>query len=507
MRVLLGIGGASILFATACGPKANNNGSGTEGETESTDSSGTDETEGNGPDPYGDQTFGSGDRLRAMYLQAPGGGRQLVAFYDTELELACRFYDAHPSGLRCLPTLANDTGLPAHTFLGLLYADADCTVAAIETDALTRPDGSALTTGDLVTVTVDLPCGAAPPVATAMRVGEPASDLYAETSSGCVSVNPPGTTFVLESVNPTIFEQASFEDAHGIRRLVTDDGAWQNLFTLDDEGRGCAPIGETPNCVPLPYAWTDDYSNCYITEGPACEGPTGILPIPGIPSWCEIGPAYAFEGSLEPVFENLVTAGPPATSLLCEDDSGCFDAIETPTPYRIFTPGEPVALRDLPALTPWYEGEPPLVASHMVRPGIAGPVPNTPSVYWTGQPWWDTRYDTDCEVEKIENDLICVPTTTYIRTRIFHYGDASCSLPVFGSSAQPPFLLLSASALPDGVESDEPLAFEAIPHPGPVYNYTVDGTCELEQDDRDFFQAGQQLDRDALLSRLTLHTE
>jgi hypothetical protein len=75
--------------------------------------------------------YENGTRLRAVSLGEPGSSdRKLLAWYDSELELRCRFKLAEDGELRCLPLVEN--GLQAG------FADAACE-RPVSYDGLVRP--------------------------------------------------------------------------------------------------------------------------------------------------------------------------------------------------------------------------------------------------------------------------------------------------------------------------------------------------------------------------------
>ncbi|MBL4683424.1 MAG: hypothetical protein JKY37_02450 [Nannocystaceae bacterium] len=78
-------------------------GADTTGTSSGGESSESSESSGEEVDPREGVVAGSGLRLRARYLVAPGGGQHLLGFWDTELEIECEFYETATAGIAVCP--------------------------------------------------------------------------------------------------------------------------------------------------------------------------------------------------------------------------------------------------------------------------------------------------------------------------------------------------------------------------------------------------------------------
>jgi len=65
--------------------------------------------------------FASGTRLKAHYLDAGGGARQLLAFHDSVLDIECRFVETAAGSYACLPVRETS-----------VFSDADCSAPVLD---------------------------------------------------------------------------------------------------------------------------------------------------------------------------------------------------------------------------------------------------------------------------------------------------------------------------------------------------------------------------------------
>lgn len=246
--------------------------SGTEGSTSSVDegssggesstlgSEGSSET--SGPPPLPEDPFGSGTRLRAVYLDAGQGAVRLQHWYDTELDIDCRF--AHDAAWqpRCTPNQgANIDG----------YLDSDCT----------QPVMSAWVCGEtepVVSAALPERCAGALARVSAFDVGDAQSiaTLYRIDDGECVAdfdPDPQEMFHPLTQLADDMFVAADVVDypvdgALGVRTLESEDGAFEKLEPANiDEGVNCdaLSIGGELRCVSANLAY--DFGDLHPDSG------------------------------------------------------------------------------------------------------------------------------------------------------------------------------------------------------------------------------------------------
>ncbi len=227
-------------------------------------------------------TFGSGTRLRAVYLDAGGGALAFQHFHDVDLDIDCTFLPHADGAYRCLPNVLSDS----------LFADAACTMPLAPV-----PGGACgASVGDVAAVVADrggctssTSGGSSSNVPTAYRaraVGEevsPDAVFYLDADGACVAgtVSPTVSYFPIgEEVPASSFvggerEGELFEERAEVGTLRGDDGSYvlesTRDITLDVDCRfeddQCLPpfraeVGgahsDAACAVPIGESWKDD---------------------------------------------------------------------------------------------------------------------------------------------------------------------------------------------------------------------------------------------------------
>jgi hypothetical protein len=203
--------------------------------------------------------FGSGTRLKAHYWDGGDGARELVDFYDSELQASCEFVESTSGQYECLPTL--------RTFD---FFDADCSEPAYRALCGKEPPHA----GQLVS-SFSAECEA---LVNVYSLGEEraVSALYSLGTGECVAhVSPPKTAWSLVHEPLTRFVQGSLsvvgaEGGLQASRVTGDDGAFTNLGLMA-EGKPCSQVmvRGVPHCMPGLFAAPS--GNAF--EDASCEGP------------------------------------------------------------------------------------------------------------------------------------------------------------------------------------------------------------------------------------------
>ncbi|MEM7156632.1 MAG: hypothetical protein AAF799_27540 [Myxococcota bacterium] len=399
-------------------------------------------------DPFGLEPFGGGSRLLARVLEVPGGARRVQAFHDQQLGIDCRIFDT-PQGLHCLPT-TEDLGI-ASADGPLLFADSECTIPALKVPAgYPVPSITSLRPGDLLTTPFPGRCPGLPHRATVHRLVREVSTAY--RGEDCESASSPDDrVYSLEEVDLSMFVAGQLVDADGIRRLVTDDGAWHNAYPLDDAGQPCNVgwvDGETM-CSPLrmPLAGLTDMT-CHEGSAGTCDGQRVASSV-DIPDYCDHDPPFAFSYTDDPWAHLYYPVVGVTESAECSVGGECGPAEDRATfsgpPLLV---GEPVLDPGFPAVEVFELGEGPVVADWIRRfPG------DPPSGF--GMPseldgFFDTRLGSDCYPEAVDDEWWCLhPLTVWVDEWV-NFSDSNCQHPVHAVNRNVSTLMLTGEAAVEG---------------------------------------------------------
>lgn len=498
----------------ACGPQAPASGS---GGSDTTAAGTAEETGGStGGDPHGGEPFGSGTRLRARYLEAPGGGRHLRNFFDTTLQVECLFFETVDGELRCLPS----TSIPTHLLRAgdeiVYFADDRCTIPAIDTaTGGTTQSLEEKGPGDIITALTERnTCGARPIAGVPYQLIERVEAGYRMVAGECTVVShADSTVFSLQPMSSSDFANAELIDEHDVRRLQAEDGAWQNLFALDDDDLPCGPVGtETARCVALPIAIEDVWTACHIGDDLSCRGPSGAMGSQPNPSSCDIDPVYALPVAPDGVLTygpDLWRLGPTTTSLSCVEDGECVDrsTLGFGTGQTYSPLGEPIPIASLPELTPTDLGDGPVRARYL---GLTPGVPLVPSggTFWAASQWWDERHDAPCYPRLYEDAWWCLPPSVLRSSSPRNFLDSTCQTPLFGSSSPASMLILTADALMTRDPATETEFRETIEWTGPPYTLSDEEGCIDEPEPVElYYRAGTPMDPSTVMSPLHERTQ
>ncbi len=190
--------------------------------------------------------FASGTRLKAHYLDGGGGACKLLWFYDSLLDIECKFVETALGQYRCLPLRYTSS-----------FSDAGCTAATLPIVGACS-DEPALARGDLITAT-SADCSAMVG-AYSLDTEQTAESPY-YLSGGSVCFEPsvsaaPELQWTARAEPITRFVRATaavIGAAGGLQawRITAEDGAFTTKDLLVDSA-SCSPIGVdgVTRCVP-----------------------------------------------------------------------------------------------------------------------------------------------------------------------------------------------------------------------------------------------------------------
>ncbi len=434
-----------------------------------------------------DAPFGSGTRLRAVVLEAPGGARLLAAFHDTELDIDCNFLPTIADGYRCLPTdgtlpwrqQPGEYSLPAFSPLTLVFQaspGAACQSGTVLIDACSASPASAVSLP-----AVDSRCGPDGVPYVPLGIG----DATLSTERCPLSESGNFQHFDAVELDPSEFAAGTVVDTDGVRRIESSDGAWMNRMLLDDQARPCTVLHDG-GCVASPIA--------EIYDGPAFadqQCTVGALPA-DLPepraSDCAYEPAFAREAPTTTLRPIVGKAG-----ILWElrESGDC----ESRNFLRRFLAGAPDD-DPLPTATSLEEGDGPLVARHLTRDAArveAG--------------FWQRDLGRPCRVSRLDSGLACVVDELVVGSEVpgqFH--DAQCRVPAWSADTERSVLILGRGS-DRCLGVGEFVAHEAIPTDTNLYYVDSDGDC-LEAGATAFaYRAGDSVDIAPYVVPLTTVTE
>jgi len=239
MRILLGLGVLAMGAFAACSSSEDeaapgvdagaDTGPGTSEEAGAPDAN----ADGGTADPNLAHAFTSGTRLRAIWLEAEGGVKQLLGFRDTQLDTDCMFHSAEDGSFRCVPSAIpfHHTGLAGFTE-NPPYLEGACNQpftyapscpASFATGLSTADSGACIVTtySRLAVRSVGAVIDAGPDTPYFQNIDD-AGCAEAGTTSG--ALQPVG-----QLVAPSMFVGAHYETAAAIgqvapRFIVADDG-------------------------------------------------------------------------------------------------------------------------------------------------------------------------------------------------------------------------------------------------------------------------------------------
>jgi hypothetical protein len=300
-------------------------------------------------------TWTSGKRLRARLLDAGGGARSFLGFFDAELGVNCDFAKAEDGVWRCVPSVPSS----------IRYADAACSIPILLDP---RGPGSCAPTelpmyANEVGIQIPPVCEITAPqykLVTTWSRGEqlPAAPIFERLyDGGCaLSDNPDGrATYTLVHVAASEFvaadEGIESHGAIGARVLVSSDGARQVLAARDAKRdadcirRGAlrGPNGDDTLCIPATVGVEISFANASCTE-PAvvadsrCAKPPVALGFPR--SDCDGAPV---------ALHAVGAPYPPQTPIFSKQPQGCAPDAFGPI-YTAFVFGETVPDDQYPSL-------------------------------------------------------------------------------------------------------------------------------------------------------------
>ncbi|MBL4683423.1 MAG: hypothetical protein JKY37_02445 [Nannocystaceae bacterium] len=405
---------------------------------------------------------------------------------------------------RCLPRITTDVTLNGDQIY--LFADASCTTPAAY---LSRREAADVQPGTYVTAVAEInECGARRQLAVPMRAGEEVDAAY--WGEGCSpSSYDSGRFFSAQIADLDVFAAADLVDANGVRSIEADDGAWENLFLLDDDGRSCGPVRDNPPvCMAVPYATEDSWTDCHMDNDLSCSGPTGAVSMPPVPDWCDERPTYAFAGDFHgaDLGVQVHVLGAPASELSCVVDNECVRNDELTQYY--FEIEDTIPIDQLPALTRVEVGDGPVIATFLGRDDATPLVP-ADGFYFGDQRWRTTRDDGTCAATRLGDDYWCVPRSARHYGKWYNYADQACSTPLVGSGT-PAFVYLTDEALPDDAPGGW-VSFHAVePWTGTVYkDDEFIGCTQVPEQERydSYHSVGERIDPATVMTRFEVVTE
>jgi hypothetical protein len=370
--------------------------------------------------------FEAGSRLRARVYVSEDGSRSFAGWHDTKLGLDCRFHpiqlDSNPIGEYCVP----ETSFRTIDQSVQSYADASCTVAAVD---VVTCDG-VIPPYRLYTPDVVGGCGESP-ISSVYEVGEPIQAPYVRTAGTCnaTGVPPQGEGWrPIAPADPATFVRANVRyvdlgDGLSLVRLRAEDGTSEvRQFSFENISCRAREITEGGvRCVPNASAAAGPFFTNSTCTRPAlhrlgwCSSPFGV--------WTQYDPNQSCA-----VTSTLWDFRPIRTVMYFMDGASC----------RVWDESNPVS--DLIELTPRDPTTVP--ALEVVRAGT-GRLRNVVNRTGGGSSvMFDTIYDSvlgvECSPHVFEDGILrCVPTHAPLEG----YFDSDCSTPAVLAStcAQPSY--------------------------------------------------------------------
>jgi hypothetical protein len=364
-------------------------------------------------------SFGKGTRLDVKALRAGDMPPVFVTFFDTELELDCRFVRAGDGTQRCLPPYDPRMPLRApQTFLDdacevpVAIGDETCVAAEDAYFTETAPAGDACAERTELVFR-----------ATLLADGVP---LFSNAGGGCVAQGMTGGAlhyFGIEAADPADFVEGTLEIVEtptrlSVQRLRAEDGAFQTLALADPAvSRDCRVFGEgnAAFCVPAPAFSGRDYrasdDECSVPLSLAtCSVPLTIVDLTDRDD-------YAF-----------VRAGAEYTGTVYGGINAC-DVVTGEGPF--YELGEPIPASEFPNVTSAYQGTGRL--RHLVYSDAAGTElaagAAVGSAILSEAGLFDTDFDEACSLGRY-TDLAqyCVPESiTWESPNNLYYRDSGCT--------------------------------------------------------------------------------
>ena len=320
---------------TSSGTTGEQSGSGTTATADATsDGSSSDETSGGPTDPPPDGLFGSGTRLKAHYYDAGDGAVELIDWYDSALDMPCRFALDAAGSLRCMP-YENAT---------LLYTDAACTQPAVQHFGCGEVPSR-------VAEFLPRPCIDSFSSVSVLDVGEriEGQTLYITDSAQCVVAQkiPDAPVYEATPANPTDFAEADLvgyriDERLGVGVAQTAGGAFERAQIQSlERGTPCfVQYGSGGNhCLPSGLSW--DFGRYHPDMG-CTEGGIAYGTQPAECGQPEVALVFTDVGTPAcPSFEaELFTVDGPAPTAY--DVAGtCTEAVEMEA-YNFWRVGDPL---------------------------------------------------------------------------------------------------------------------------------------------------------------------
>lgn len=481
---LVGLVAASALVSTACVEKIDTDppGTGAGGPGGSGGGGGGGETTGV------DVLYGSGSRLQAVYRDGGNGARQLVSFYDSELDQDCGFAEAADGEVRCLPTQT----------VTVRYTDAGCNdpvvvVTACDTELPAQVSvaptsicpSSHLSRRDAYTV------GSA----------STATALYVDDGAGCVAdVSFDALVDVAYEIAPAdeaIFARGTVVDhpadgGIGQRVATTEDGAFQVLGAYNiarEEACGAMTLGDDTLCLSanLGYGTSNSSSaSCteqdvaYVTSPSECGEPQAVIKYTDATEQCE------------PPTQTLHALGDAIDAGDVYTDEGGTCMATTQTDYRFYEIGNEAGKGVVPTLTAATAGDGRLTLQLLTS------AEGKPMGY-AALSFMDTERDEVCGLASTTDGDKCLPAMpTVADTGTGFFSDDQCTVPVLNVSASvcagevPTMFATLAAPEVSTCAATQLASIHAVgaEHTGPVYQDAL-GTCTLgTYEGIDFYEVG-----------------
>lgn len=405
---------------------------------------------GTEPDlPSGD-TFVSGTRLRAVYLDGGDGAVVLDHWHDLELDITCQFAEAPDGQVRCLPDTLRNLG----------YRDAACQEPLV----LPEPDLQPM----IATRSPGCPgslARARPFLLGEQRVMD--ATFRRDYEGTCVPWLPSGVEMIeLVEVDPTSFVRASLatvgRDGGGGSLVVRgDDGSYDVLAAVDDQGSRCRVVEDgvcVPDEIPVVTGALFGDASCARPVGgvelaPDCPAPTRGRAY-SLDSCAHTG-VLAMGGEVDPdvLFLDEGEACAPVTA---QPESRYFEVADAS-----LSPFFPVDVVDV--------GTGRLRRSQVVN--TAGVILG-PRRLWL---WRDTQLDVDC----YEQDGRCFPEEEIPQIGGGYFADEVCTQPLYFAAET----TCGPSDIPTWVRRTADLGATVSVHPvgdahtGPIYEGSAT-TCQ-----------------------------
>jgi hypothetical protein len=406
--------------------------------------------------------FGSGERLRAVYLDGGDGAEHLLHFRDEERGVDCAFADGGDGVVRCLP-IRN---------VGLYYTDADCTEPVAIVHECDPPPPYVRSN----------PAGACrdaqPPPVEVWEVQAPLTivEAYSLDDGRCVPITyypDEQDAFAAEPADLGLFVEAELSSEEldgglGRRVALASDGAYHVLGGYDavtDASCNVSDVNGTPRCLGF-VAEAFGYSTsptcdvedvAYTDVEPACGELSAVLQYTADADLCVDDYHHEFfelGAALEPaeIYEGSPTECAPVAA----------------EPGRFFALGDPLSEDTFPHLGVAELGTGRLRKHALSTPG--GVALSTDWHLW--HRWRDTEREEDCVPQLTATGTRCLPSRS--ESTGGWYADAACTeilLPIETPICDlPPYVrLTSATPAPCSIHRTEHVHELGPEHIGPTY--------------------------------------